>query len=241
MKAFPKRYVPTRLICIRDSHNPYLCLADELSPGVQYATLSHCWGSAVQFILTKANFKTLRKRIPMKDLSKTFQHACFLARRFGFDYLWIDSLCIMQDDAYDWQIESSTMASVYACSTLNIAASYARDGTVGCFVKRNPEDVVPCQVSIGDQGYEQQFVCVPADFYRRGLLGTSLGKRAWAFKNASWLLGPSTSASFRSFGVVSKWKLVRAFRAACHRLSVWISIFDPTTVEMLIIPQCMIS
>ena len=190
MKAFPKRCVPTRLVCVRDSNNPYLCLADELSPEVQYATLSHCWGTAVQFTLTKANLKALRKRIPLEDLSKTFQQACFLARRFGFDYLWIDSLCIMQDDDYDWQIESSTMASVYGCSTLNIAASYARDGTVGCFVKRNPEDVVPCQVYIGEQGHEQQFVCIPAEFYRRGLLGTSLGQRAWAFQER--FLAPRT-------------------------------------------------
>jgi hypothetical protein len=157
---------------------------------VQYATLSHCWGTAAHFTLTKANSKALRKSIPLESLSKTFQQACFLARRFGFDYIWIDSLCIIQDDDHDWQIESSTMASVYGCSTLNIAASYARDGTVGCFVKRNPEDVVPCQVSIGENGHEKQNVCIPAQFYRRGLLGTSLGKRAWAFQER--ILTPRT-------------------------------------------------
>ncbi|EPE31160.1 hypothetical protein GLAREA_04127 [Glarea lozoyensis ATCC 20868] len=190
IKAFPKRYVPTRLVCVRDSNDPYLCLANELPREVQYVTLSHCWGTAAQFTLTKVNLKTLRKRIPLKLLSKTFKQACFLARRFGFDYLWIDSLCIIQDDDYDWQIESSTMASVYGCSSLNIAASYARDGTVGCFVERNPEDVVPCQVSIGEQGHQQQIVCIPAEFYRRGLLGTSLGQRAWAFQER--ILAPRT-------------------------------------------------
>lgn len=77
MTAFPKRYVPTRLVCVRDSNNPYLCSADELSPEVQYTTLSHCWGAAVQFTLTKANLNALRKRIPLGTSPKHFNKLAF--------------------------------------------------------------------------------------------------------------------------------------------------------------------
>ncbi|KAF8848137.1 HET-domain-containing protein [Acephala macrosclerotiorum] len=189
-KAFPIRTLPSRLICVRQPDRPYLCSMAKLPANKRYTTLSHCWGSMVQFTLLTTNIEALRNHIPFDQLSKTFQHACFLVKRFEFDHLWIDSLCIMQDNAEDWQIESSMMASVYGCSSLNLAASHARDGTVGCFVDRKPEDVVPCQVAIPHQDHEQLFVCVPADFYRRELLGTSLGRRAWAFQER--LLAPRT-------------------------------------------------
>ena len=72
----------------------------------------------------------------MEILSKTFREAIITARRLGFLYIWIDSICILQADKSDWERESKLMGRVYANSILNIAASDAGDGDGGCFYDR---------------------------------------------------------------------------------------------------------
>jgi hypothetical protein len=47
------------------------------------------------------------------DFPITFRDAFDLSNRLGISYLWIDSLCIIQDDDEDWQRESSSMGLVY--------------------------------------------------------------------------------------------------------------------------------
>jgi hypothetical protein len=66
-------------------------------------------------------------------LSKTFQDAITITRSLPVRYPWIDSLCIIQDDEHDWEIESSRMASVYENAYLVISAAHASNGSKGCF------------------------------------------------------------------------------------------------------------
>jgi hypothetical protein len=103
----------------------------EIAP---YVTLSHCWGSCQPLRTTKANLDLHLQKIRFSDLPKTFQDAVVICRGLGIRYAWIDSLCIIQDDDEDWQIQSANMASIYEGSVLTIAASSARDGTEGCFL-----------------------------------------------------------------------------------------------------------
>lgn len=100
-----------------------------------YATLSHCWGIAKFETLEKENIDELKRGVPARFLSKTFIDAIQIARAVGLTYLWIDSLCIIQDSKKDWEAEASMMASVYGGSSLNIAASSAKDGSEGCFLE----------------------------------------------------------------------------------------------------------
>lgn len=71
----------------------------------------------------------------MGILSETFQDAITLTRQLRVQYIWIDSLCIVQDDRYDWETESATMAAVFQNAYLTIAASLAADSS-GCFSTR---------------------------------------------------------------------------------------------------------
>ena len=71
-----------------------------------------------------------------KDIPKTFQDAIIVTRYLGFHYIWIDSLCIVQDDNEDWARESAKMSSIYANAVLTIAASAAPDDTYGFLHKR---------------------------------------------------------------------------------------------------------
>ncbi|ETS83879.1 hypothetical protein PFICI_05755 [Pestalotiopsis fici W106-1] len=50
-----------------------------------------------------------------------------------FQYIWIDSICIIQDDEEDWEVQSSLMGSIYSHAACNIAATWASDGSKGCF------------------------------------------------------------------------------------------------------------
>lgn len=108
-------------------------LATDRAP---YMSLSHCWG--LEQIITTTT-KTLQERktgIKLSEFSKTFHHAVQITRGLGIRYLWIDSLCIIQDDMKDWEIESAKMVEVYMNSQLNIAATHSSSGKGGCFAER---------------------------------------------------------------------------------------------------------
>jgi hypothetical protein len=79
-----------------------------------YVSLSHCWGDSVY--PAKTTSQTLdqnRKSIPWSTLPKTFQDAIFFTRWLRIRYLWIDSLCIIQDSREDWLEESVKMMHIY--------------------------------------------------------------------------------------------------------------------------------
>lgn len=65
-------------------------------------------------------------------MSKTFQNAVHITRNIDVRYLWIDSLCIVQDDFQDWDRESPKMGYIYMNSIVNIAATSLKDGDGGC-------------------------------------------------------------------------------------------------------------
>ena len=81
-----------------------------------------------------------------EDLPKTFQHAIQITRGLGFRYLWIDSLCIIQDDPEDWRIESATMAQIYSNGACNLSATAASEGSQGLFYDRDPRSVQPVKI-----------------------------------------------------------------------------------------------
>ena len=108
-----------------------------------YAALSHSWGPKEERLkpipkTTKANIKDRLRGIPWDELTQTFQDGVTIARRLGFQAIWIDSLCIIQDDKEDWAVEASRMAINYTDAAVVFAASRSRTGDQGCFSAREP-------------------------------------------------------------------------------------------------------
>ena len=98
----------------------------------QYVALSHCWGdSRPPCLTTRANLAANMEEISWDSLPKTFQDSILVCRKLGIDYLWIDSICIIQDDDIDWMLESAKMASVYHGSYLTICATSALSDDIG--------------------------------------------------------------------------------------------------------------
>ncbi|KAF3810386.1 hypothetical protein GCG54_00000432 [Colletotrichum gloeosporioides] len=82
------------------------------------------------------------RSIPWADLTKTFKDAMLLTKHLGIRYIWIDCLCIVQNDAQDWAVEASRMASVYANAHLTISAMGATDGHQGLFINTGSEPIL---------------------------------------------------------------------------------------------------
>ncbi|KAF6824117.1 het domain containing protein [Colletotrichum plurivorum] len=100
------------------------------------AWYGHCWGGKEFFKLTQHNHELLRQSIPVLSLQRTFQDAMFITLELGTAYIWIDSLCIVQDSYDDLLYESRRMGDVYCYAECNIAATGYRDGTSGLFGER---------------------------------------------------------------------------------------------------------
>lgn len=143
------RRPPTRLIAVGKFDSPEIRLQEtaKLEKPI-YTTLSHCWGGKVPLRLLSHNHQALLNEISPEDLPKTFLHAVTVTRKLGIPYLWIDSLCIIQDSASDWEAESNRMCDVYRGSYLNIAASASSNSAGGLFYPGDSFTRVPCYISV---------------------------------------------------------------------------------------------
>lgn len=145
----------------------------------QYVTLSHCWGKIEIMRLLNDNLKAMTEEIRVSELPKTFQDAIAITRRLHIRFIWIDSLCIIQNSLEDWLHESATMEDVYKNSYLNIAATGASDGNGGCFVERNPLLVQPCRVDVSWAWSPGTHYLYDSALWRLGMTRAPLNTRAW--------------------------------------------------------------
>jgi hypothetical protein len=111
-----------------------------------YATLSHCWGAFQPLRTSEENYESHKKCIRISELPRTFQDAVIIAKNLDIEYLWIDSLCIIQDSIEDWQRECSRMASIYSGALVTIAASDAADSSKGFFHDYNSARFDSCEL-----------------------------------------------------------------------------------------------
>jgi len=129
--------LPTRVLHIgNQSPSSRISLWETGGAIGSYTALSYCWGNSNQLITTLATMDERKKEIKFDEMGKTFQDAVTITRFLGIQNLWIDALCICQDDKKDWEREASKMAEVYSNSYLTIAAASAKNGSVGCFTNR---------------------------------------------------------------------------------------------------------
>lgn len=100
-----RREMPTRVLDVAsDDTKIYLIVSQNTQQADgRYIALSHCWGAVgTPFITAKSNIQRWMDGIDRRMLPKTFQDAVIVARSLGVRYLWIYSLCIIQQDLEDW-------------------------------------------------------------------------------------------------------------------------------------------
>jgi hypothetical protein len=111
---------------------------DNMFPA-EYVALSYCWGASPSFKTTRKNIDQLKQGFKLSDIPKTLQDAVKVARQLGAGYIWIDAICIIQNDAADWEKESGMMDDVYNNAYVTIAALSAASVADGFLhLRRDP-------------------------------------------------------------------------------------------------------
>lgn len=179
--------LPTRVIDVGDpegNEEPKLLETNNRSD--LYVTLSHRWNSLNTLTTTTATLQTRLQAIPLTTMPQTFIDAVKVARYFHIQYLWIDSLCILQDSESDWISESARMADIYSNSIFTISASTTADHRQGFLRPRNTEYIRPlAELShkMPDSDLTGKvYIRHDFDSWSRSVSNSILGQRAWALQ-----------------------------------------------------------
>ncbi len=117
---------PARLIridSVRGDHVMRLVTTDSLEIVPEFVALSYCWGGDQRLKCSTSTLASFMTEIPLAQLPPTLRDAVLVCGEAGFDYLWVDALCIIQDDVTDQTIEIAKMPYVYGGAVFTIAAS----------------------------------------------------------------------------------------------------------------------
>ena len=183
-----------------------------------YVALSHCWGQDPFLTTTRSNISDHVQSIDLTTLSKTFKDAAQISRDLDFPYLWIDSLCIIQDDIQDWYRESSQMADIFSKAALVIGATSSPTSNHGFLGPRRLHYEGNLDVmAAGSSGlrsvalkYRRKINHSDSNAHRPAAEGP-LEKRAWAFQERY------LAQRFLSFGEEEIWEC----NTACHCECSW--------------------
>ncbi|KAJ4385432.1 hypothetical protein N0V93_009860 [Gnomoniopsis smithogilvyi] len=175
-------FYPTRLVALSEFTARIIHPSIDGAKG-PYVALSYCWGPDPKFLkLTASNKNELQASFPLKCLPIAFQEAIDLVKSLGYRYIWIDSLCILQEGAGskdDWRSESSRMADVYSNCILNLSLSRASCPEESSLGGKGAYPLLPpFAVQLGDES----FIMFDQEHYRFAFYRQPLGLRAWTFQ-----------------------------------------------------------
>ncbi|KAI0813017.1 heterokaryon incompatibility protein-domain-containing protein [Xylaria sp. FL0064] len=171
----PVSAMPTRLV---DLGNPLRLVQSGGIKSFPYVALSHCWGKTETLCTTTKNITEFMESIDLDSLPETFRNAIQVTRGIGIQYLWIDSLCIIQDDRDDWEYESAQMEQVFSLAYCTIGASSSKSSVQGFFPSRDPR---PC-VQLETPGTGRLYVCHNIDNFNRDVDLGELNSRGWVLQ-----------------------------------------------------------
>ncbi|KAI0015926.1 HET-domain-containing protein [Xylariomycetidae sp. FL0641] len=140
-KAHLTDWLPKRVLDLSISDDLVFLAEPNKTDRGPYVALSHCWGGIVPIRTLRSTFSQFKDGIPMESLPTTFRQAVQVTRQLGCAYLWIDSLCIIQDDKEDWTQQAVQMAMIYGRSYVTIAATASANSSQGLFRQHQPRNV----------------------------------------------------------------------------------------------------
>ncbi|KAK4178820.1 HET-domain-containing protein [Triangularia setosa] len=184
-RSHPSKEVPD-FRCIDVEHN---CLV-KLPQGSRYATLSYVWGQGKKFMTVKSNLRSLEKPQSLTSpeylaqIPATIRDAIHVTKEIGMRYLWVDSLCIVQD-AFETKVAAiQAMDIVYSAANLVIVAAgseHADAGIAGVYPGTRGTSQVVEEIAPG-------FRLAARTRYQDALKKASYSTRAWTYQESHFAL-----------------------------------------------------
>jgi hypothetical protein len=186
-ESYDRSWLPSRLLHVgRDSDNtpPTLHHRSSITRPALYTTLSHCWGNENTLQLTTTRLNEFRNGVLLSEFPATYRDAIILTRALELEYIWIDSICIIQDSPEDWREECTVMCDVYRNGILNIAALHAKDGNGGCFTLKDSNLLKPLVVRSYWPNFSEDTWLWTSMTTSRDDRDSTLSKRGWVFQES---------------------------------------------------------
>ena len=142
---------PKRLINVgSETQNPFLVETSSGSQQLKWLSLSYCWGEEPSMKLTTDTMNRLRSGIPLDEFDPTIQDAIWVTRALEITYIWIDALCIIQEDnAKDWNEQASKMNEIYGGSTVTLVVASSNSVRNGFLKKRELQYIPILYINLG--------------------------------------------------------------------------------------------
>jgi hypothetical protein len=186
-----------------------ITLQETIDQRDRYICLSYCWGLSEFISTTMDNISSHKEGVQLQSLPQTFRDAIFISRALNVRYIWIDSLCIVQNDDRDWSTQAQKMAAIYSNSYLTISAASGLCADWGLFSNLS-------SVSIGTLS-ARVVAHLPAASTEDSISAWPLLSRGWAFQER--LLAPRVLHFGRDEMV---WDCTETRECQCGSVSYWI-------------------
>ena len=186
-------FAPHRLLQIASIKNEVTVrlVEDWQVVGLKWAALSYVWGGDQSFKSTIASVSKMKAGFGMERLPRTLRDAVTVCRALFLEFLWVDSLCIIQDDPQDLARELASMPQIYRRAWVTISASTAAGVSDGflkrrCYVHRSADKDVQAPISLrylatdSSSGGEVIFLHSPSKGCDRG--DEPINTRAWTYQ-----------------------------------------------------------
>jgi hypothetical protein len=203
---------PSRLIRVNGSNtdNITICVPDHDDP-VDYAALSYCWGGDQQSKTTSENLERRLRGFSLEELPSTMKDAVSITIGLGLQYIWVDAICIVQDDMDEKNREIEVMHQIYSGAYVTIAAARAEKATDGFLQSRQIAEIygVVCQVKyrLSPAASAKSRRCFLSANCLWGTNDDPIDKRGWTFQERY--------QSFRTLDFGSKqtiWRCPRGYK-----------------------------
>ncbi|KAI0127903.1 heterokaryon incompatibility protein-domain-containing protein [Xylariales sp. AK1849] len=146
---------PKRILKIDTSKSQVRLIDFQPAMAQKYTALSYCWGGRTKQVrATASTLPKLRKGFSISNLPRTIRDAIEVAVNLGSGLIWIDAMCIIQDDEDDWTVEASKMSMVYSNALVTIIASSAKSCDEGFLHKVRKPSILVSKVQVGTQPVE---------------------------------------------------------------------------------------
>ncbi|KAF2817208.1 HET-domain-containing protein [Mytilinidion resinicola] len=146
-----------------------------------FLALSYVWGCTGQIRLTAENVNSLMQHgaLDRVELPKTISDAIVLCRLLKESYLWVDSLCIIEDEGDEKESQIMHMDSIYRRAHLTIIAAAGPDCSSGLPGITRKRTITQSKIRIQDL----DLITVQASVYEE-LYRSTWNSRGWTFQES---------------------------------------------------------